>query len=194
MLHIGDTLVSLDILERQFVCDLAMCKGACCVDGDAGAPLEEDELPALHRVLPVVWDDLAPQAQAVIREQGVACVDEEGDTVTSIVNGKDCVFTCYDSSGTCKCAIEKAWNEGRADFCKPISCHLYPVRVKSFETYKAVNYNRRRICAAAEALGKKGRTPLYRFLRDALIRKFGKDWYEELELCAGEWMKQAKHP
>jgi hypothetical protein len=190
MIRIGDTLVSLDILERQFVCDLAVCKGACCVEGDAGAPLESDEPAELQKVLPVVWDDLSPEAQSVIRRQGVACIDVEGETVTSIVNGKNCVFTCYDPSGVCKCAIEKARNEGRTDVCKPISCHLYPIRVKAYEAYKAVNYDRWRICRCAEALGNKTHTPLYRFLREALVRKFGQAWYDELDFCAGEWLKQ----
>jgi hypothetical protein len=190
MLQIGDALVSLDIVERQFVCDLSLCKGACCVEGDAGAPLESHELSELQKVLPLVWDDLSPEAQAIINEQGVAYIDAEGDTVTSIVKGRNCVFTCYDSSGICKCAIEKAWNEGRTDFCKPVSCHLYPIRVKAYEAFRAVNYDRWRICRCAEALGKKERIPLYRFLKDALIRKFGRAWYEELDLCAVEWMKR----
>jgi hypothetical protein len=190
MLQIGHTLVSLDIVERQFVCDLPACKGVCCVEGDAGAPLEKEEIAELQKVLPIVWDDLLPEAQEVIRAKGVAYIDIEGDTVTSIVNEKDCVFTYYDSSGICKCAIEKAWREGRTDFYKPVSCHLYPIRVKEYETYKAVNYNRWRKCRCAEALGEKTQTPLYHFLKDALIRKFGTDWYEELDLCAREWMKQ----
>ncbi|MDR1499628.1 MAG: DUF3109 family protein [Tannerellaceae bacterium] len=191
MLKIGDTLVSLDLLERQFACDIAVCRGACCVEGDAGAPLDDDELHALREVLPVVWDDLAPEAREVISKQGVAYMDEEGDMVTSIVNGKDCVFTRYDS-GVCGCAIEKAWSEGRTDFRKPISCHLYPVRVKSYGTYRAVNYNRWHICRPAEALGRRENMPLYRFIKEALIRKFGKAWYEELDLCAGEWMRQSR--
>ncbi|MDR1938084.1 MAG: DUF3109 family protein [Tannerellaceae bacterium] len=190
MLQIGDTLVSLDILERRFVCDLAACKGACCIEGDAGAPLEKSELAELHKVLPIVWNDLSPEAQAVISKQGVAYIDVEGEIVTSIVNGKNCVFTCYDASGICKCAIEKACSEGRTDFCKPVSCHLYPIRVEEYESGKAVNYNRWRICRCAEALGEREQTPLYRFLKEALIRKFGKAWYEELDLCAREWMKQ----
>ncbi|MDR2809281.1 MAG: DUF3109 family protein [Tannerellaceae bacterium] len=190
MLQIRNTLVSLDILERHFVCDLAACKGACCIDGDAGAPLEANELKELHNVLPLVWQDLRPEAQAVIRKQGVAYIDEEGDTVTSIVEGKNCVFTCGDSTGLCKCAIEKACREGRTAFYKPLSCHLYPVRVKRYEAYQAVNYNRQRICRCAEVLGEKEKMPLYRFLREALIRKFDKEWYEELELCATEWAKQ----
>jgi len=190
MLQIGDALVSLDILERSFVCDLPTCKGACCIEGDAGAPLEDYEVGLLQKVLPKVWNDLEPEAQDVIREKGVAYIDVEGDTVTSIVKGKNCVFTFYDESGICKCAIEKAFYEGRIEFPKPISCRLYPIRVKAYETYKAVNYNRWRICKCAEILGVQTQTPLYRFLREPLISKFGKAWYDELELCAHEWMKQ----
>ncbi|MDR1644299.1 MAG: DUF3109 family protein [Tannerellaceae bacterium] len=190
MLQIGDTLVSLDILERQFACDLPLCKGACCVEGDAGAPLEGNEPAELQKLLPAVWDDLSPEAQTLIRKQGIAYLDIEGETVTSIVNGKNCVFTYYDPSGVCKCAIEKAWNEGRTTFYKPISCHLYPIRVRTYETYKAVNYDHWRICRCAETLGNKTQIPLYRFLRAALIRKFGQAWYDELEFCAIEWRKQ----
>jgi hypothetical protein len=190
MLRIGNTLVSLDVLERNFVCDLLVCRGACCVEGDAGAPLEANEPAELLAVLPLVWDDLSPEAKNVVRKQGVACIDVEGETVTTIVEGKNCVFTCYDSSGLCKCSIEKAWKEGRTDFCKPVSCHLYPIRVKTYASYKAVNYDRWHICRCAETLGDKAQVPLYRFLKEALVRKFGQAWYEELDLCAGEWRKQ----
>ncbi|GHT31733.1 hypothetical protein AGMMS49574_13990 [Bacteroidia bacterium] len=190
MLKIGNTLVSLDILERFFVCDLSICKGACCIEGDAGAPLDKYELAELQKVLPTIWNGLRPEAQAVIRKQGVAYIDAEGETVTSIVNGKDCVFTFYDEKGICKCAIEKAWREGLTDFMKPVSCHLYPIRVKEYENYKAVNYDRWRICKCAEVLGRQEQIPLYRFLKEPLVRKFGQEWYNELELCATEWMKQ----
>jgi hypothetical protein len=190
MLQIGNTLVSLDILERHFACDPAVCKGACCIDGDAGAPLEAGEVEELCKVLPLVWDDLRPEAQALILRQGVACIDAEGDTVTSVVEGKNCVFTHTGPGGVCKCAIEKAFREGRISFCKPVSCHLYPIRIKEYDTWQAVNYDRRRICRCAEALGEREHTPLYRFLKDALIRKFNHAWYEELELCATEWRKR----
>lgn len=190
MLQIDDTLVSLDIIERQFICDLSLCKGACCIEGDAGAPLEQNEVVKLQQVLPEVWDDLSPQAQELINKQGVAYIDSEGDTVTSIINGKDCVFTCYDSDGTCKCAIEKAYREGRVEFMKPVSCHLYPIRVTHYDTFKAVNYNRWKICKAAEVLGKKEQLPLYKFLKEPLIRKFGESWYTKLEEVAEEWLNQ----
>ena len=182
MIQIDDTLVSLDVIERYFLCDLSKCKGECCVEGDSGAPLEDSELAKLQKVLPIIWDDLSPKAQEVINKQGVAYIDEEGDTVTSIVNGKDCVFTCYDADGTCKCAIEKAYREGKTDFYKPVSCHLYPIRVTQYRDFKAVNYHRWSVCKAAEILGKKEQLPVYKFLKEPLIRKFGQAWYKALEL------------
>ena len=133
MLQVGSALVSLDVIERFFICDLEKCLGACCIEGDAGAPVSEEECRKLKEILPVIWDDLLPEAKAVIERQGVAYVDEEGDLVTSIVNGKDCVFTCYGKNGMCQCAVEKAFREGKIDFYKPVSCHLYPVRLKEYK-------------------------------------------------------------
>ena len=155
MIQIDDTLISLDLIEANFVCDLAACRGICCVEGDSGAPLEKREIAELEKALPVIWDDLSPEAQAVIKKQGVAYIDCEGDIVTSIVGGENCVFTCYDSDGVCKCAIEKAFREGKLSFYKPVSCHLYPVRVTQYKDFRAVNYDRWKICKAAEVLGKK---------------------------------------
>ena len=190
MFQIDDTLVSLDVVERCFLCDLSHCQGQCCVEGDSGAPLEEAELPKLKAVLPLIWDDLSPAAQAIIKKQGVAYIDEEGDLVTSIVNGKDCVFTCYDADGVCKCAIEKAYREGKSDFYKPVSCHLYPIRITQYRDFKAVNYHRWTVCKAAELLGEREKLPVYRFLKEPLIRKFGEEWYNALDECAQEWAKQ----
>lgn len=192
MIQIDNTLVSLDVLERQFICDLSHCKGSCCVEGDSGAPLLKEEVKELEKVLPVVWDDLSPEAQKIIERQGVAYVDEEGDLVTSIVNGKDCVFTCYDTDGTCKCAVEKAYREGKVTFYKPVSCHLYPIRVTEYDTFDAVNYHKWEICKAAELLGKKEGLPLYKFLKEPLIRRFGTAWYETLEEVAEAWRKQQR--
>lgn len=190
MLQIDDTLVSFDLVERQFLCDLSQCKGACCIEGDAGAPLEQKELAILQQILPVIWDDLSPEAQTIIKKQGVASIDEGGETVTSIVNGKDCVFTCYDKEGICRCAIEKACREGKIDFLKPVSCHLYPIRINRYDTFSAINYNRWSICRAAETAGRKENLPAYQFLKEPLIRKFGKEWYEKLDATAKEWLKQ----
>ncbi|MDR3340559.1 MAG: DUF3109 family protein [Candidatus Symbiothrix sp.] len=180
MIQIYDTIVSLAILEENFICDLSACKGICCVEGESGAPVEEDEVAELEKVLPVVWDDLSPEAQKVINEQGVVYMDEDGEYVTSIVNGEDCIFTCYDEKGYCKCAIEKAFREGKTDFYKPVSCHLYPVRVARYKGFRAVNYHRWNVCQAAVALGKKNNMKVYRFLKEPLIRKFGEEWYDML--------------
>lgn len=190
MLQIGDTLVSFDVIEKQFLCDLSRCKGACCVEGDAGAPLEHKESMQLRELLPVVWSDLSPEAQEVINRQGVSYIDEGGETVTSIVRRKDCVFTCYDKEGICRCAIEKAYREGKTSFIKPVSCHLYPIRVTRYDTFSAVNFNKWNICKAAELSGKKENLPVYKFLKEPLIRKFGKEWYEMLEVTVEEWHRQ----
>jgi hypothetical protein len=190
LLQIGDTLVSLELIERFFCCDPAQCKGACCIEGEAGAPLEQSEFERLRSLLPVLWDDLSPRAQSVIRRQGIGYMDRDGETVTSIVDGKDCIFTCYDGDGVCCCAIEKAFREKRIDFPKPLSCHLYPVRVMQYRTFRAVNYHRWEICRSAERCGAQKRLPAYRFLREPLIRKFGQAWYDELDCCAREYLRQ----
>lgn len=190
MLQIDDTLVSLDLIERFFICNLSSCKGECCIEGDAGAPLEKAEFDLLRKILPEVWADLSADAQKVIEKQGVGYIDEDGDIVTSIVDGKNCVFTYFDADGICKCAIEKAYREKRIDFMKPVSCHLYPVRVARYKDFQAVNYHRWKVCSAAEVLGRSERVPVYRFLREPLIRKFGQAWYDNLDICAQEYLKQ----
>ncbi len=186
MIQIDDTIISLDVFKEKFLCNLDACKGECCIEGDAGAPLEEEEVEQLKKVLPVIWEDLSSEAQAVIEKQGVCYKDVDGDLVTSIVNGKDCVFTCYDENGCCYCAIEKAYREGKVDFYKPVSCHLYPIRVQKYPEFKAVNYHRWSVCKAAVLLGEKEDMPIYKFLKEPLIRKFGEDWYMELEIAAEE--------
>ena len=190
MLQIGRTLVSLDVIERFFICNLERCLGACCIEGDAGAPLTEAERQKLKEILPEVWDDLLPEAKAVIERQGVAYVDEEGDLVTSIVNGKDCVFTCYDKNGMCQCAIEKAYRAGKIDFYEPISCHLYPIRLKEYPDFSAVNYHRWKICKAGEVLGRHEQVRVYEFLKEPLIRRFGEEWYNELCEAAEAYLQE----
>ncbi len=190
MLQIGNTAVSLEVLRAKFKCDLGACRGSCCVEGDAGAPVTLEEVEKLEAVLPMVWDDLSAQARAVIRRQGVVYSDCQGELVTSIVGGKDCVFTTYGGGGCCYCAIEKAFRAGKTDFCKPISCRLYPVRVSDYGTYQAVNYHRWDICKAGELLGRREDMPLYRFLREPLTARFGEAWYEELDTAAREMQKQ----
>lgn len=189
MVQIDDVVVSLDVFREKFICNLDACKGQCCIEGDAGAPLEEEEVAELEKVLPVIWDQLSPQAREIIDSQGVCYTDQDGDLVTSIVNGKDCVFTCYDEKGCCYCAIEKAYRDGKVDFYKPVSCHLYPIRVGNYGPYKAVNYHRWDVCKAAVILGQKENVPVYKFLKEPLIRKFGEAWYNEMESVAEELRK-----
>ena len=188
MVEIQNTLVSLDIFQVQFCCDLAACKGACCIEGDAGAPVNLEEVEGLEEASEIVWDELSRKAQRVIKRDGVVYADDWGELVTSIVDGKDCVFTCY-KDGCCFCAIDKAHREGRCPHNKPISCHLYPIRLKKIGDYTALNYHQWSICQPALALGKKLNLPLYRFLKEPLIRAFGQAWYDELELTASELKK-----
>ena len=190
MIQIDDTIISTDCLSEKFCCDLEACKGECCIEGDAGAPLELDEVAAIEEALPEVWNMLAASAQAVIDKQGVAYTDEEGDLVTSIVNNKDCVFTCYDEKGCCFCALEKAFRAGKTNFYKPISCHLYPIRLKKFGDTVALNYNRWDVCKMAVVKGKQLDLPVYRFLKEPLIRRFGEAWYTELESAVEELKAQ----
>ncbi len=190
MLQIGDTLVSLDLAERFFCCDLDACHGECCIEGDAGAPITENEKTELERLLPEINDELLPQAQEVIRRQGVSYVDEEGDMVTSIIDGRNCVFTCFAPGGMCQCAIEKAYRDGRVAMRKPISCYLYPLRITEYPSFTAVNYHRWKICRPAEALGRKLGLRLYQFLKEPLIQRFGKEWYDELCLACESYLEQ----
>lgn len=190
MLQIKDTLISLDLVERYFCCDLDSCLGQCCIDGDAGAPITEEERGKLEEVLPAVIDDLLPAARREIEENGVAYVDCEGDLVTSIVDGRNCVFTTYGPGGMCMCALEKAWREGRIDFMKPMSCHLYPVRIREYDGFTAVNFHRWKICRCAEILGRKNGIRAYRFLEGPLVRRFGREWYDELVEAADAYLEE----
>ncbi len=190
MIQINDTLISLDVIEEYFECDLDKCLGECCIEGDAGAPLLEEEETKLKALLPKALPYMTPAAQEVAKEQGVAYVDEEGDLVTSIVNGKDCIFTCYAPGGKCLCILEKLRREGHDEFFKPISCSLYPIRLKDYGGFTSVNYHRWKICKCAEILGRKNGVRVFEFLKEPLTRRFGEKWYEELCLTANEWLKQ----
>ena len=180
MVQIDDVIVSLDVFREKFVCNLDACKGECCIEGDAGAPVTLDEIGGIEDSLDTVWTDMSASAQAIVDKQGVAYVDQEGDLVTSIVNGKDCVFTCYEN-GCCLCALERAYRAKKTDFVKPISCALYPIRVKAFnnDTF-GINYNRWDVCKDAVIKGKQLNLPVYKFLEGPLTRRFGVEWYKEL--------------
>ncbi|MDO4190540.1 MAG: DUF3109 family protein [Bacteroidales bacterium] len=187
MVEIGDTLVSFQLFETHFLCPLHICKGQCCIDGDAGAPLTEDEAKKIEKILPVIWPTLSKEAQETINQQGVAYYDKDGDLVTTIVNNANCAFTCTDKNGICGCAIEKAFREGKIDFMKPISCHLYPVRLNKYQRFTAVNLHRWEICDCAVKYGKEKGVVAYQFLKEPLIRCFGEAWYHELEQAAADY-------
>lgn len=184
ILLLGDVLIDSDILTEYFCCDLSRCKGVCCVEGEAGAPLKLDEVAPIEVALDMVWKDLRASAQSVIDRQGIAYVDAEGDLVTSIVGGKDCVFTCYEGD-ICLCALEKAHHEGRCEFCKPISCALYPIRAKRLQNgFTALRYDRQKICAPAVENGTRRGIHVYEFLKPQLTQLFGEEWYEQLKELA----------
>ena len=186
ILEVSNILVSSDIITEQFCCDLDKWHGICCVEGDAGAPVTLDEIAGIEDSLDTVWGDMSASAQAVVDKQGVAYTDREGDLVTSIVGGKDCVFTCYEN-GCCLCALERAYRQGKTSFIKPISCALYPIREKRINSdIVALNYNRWDVCRDAVKKGQELGLPVYRFLEGPLVRRFGKEWYDELCAVAEE--------
>lgn len=189
ILQVGNVLLSPDIITECFCCDYEKCHGVCCVEGNAGAPVTLDEIGEIENSLDAVWSEMSAQAQAVVDKQGVAYSDQEGDLVTSIVNGKDCVFTCHEN-GNCLCLLEKKFRQGNTSFRKPISCALYPIRAKQFSNGTVgLNYNRWDICKDGVALGKQLKMPLYKFLKEPLIERFGEEWYAELEILANEISK-----
>jgi hypothetical protein len=180
MMKVGEILVSDDVREKEFVCNLEKCKGACCVEGDFGAPLDEDELAILEEIYPKVKPYLSKEGIEVIEKEGTHTIDEDGDLVTPVIDGRECVYAIYDKKGILKCGIEQAYNDGKVSWKKPISCHLYPIRITKKKEFEALNYHKWHICTPACALGKELQVPVYKFLKDPLIRKYGEAWYEDL--------------
>ena len=181
MIKVGEVLVSDDIKDVEFVCHLEKCKGSCCVEGDLGAPLEEEELPIMNEILEKVKPYLTPEGIKAIEEQGTYILDEDGDYSTPTIGGKECAYAHYDKQGILKCGIEQAYLDGKVGFKKPISCHLYPIRItRNKKGFEAVNYHKWSICSAACSYGKSLQVPLYIFLKEPLTRKYGAPWYNEL--------------
>lgn len=185
MIQIENTLVSFDIFEKKFCCDLAECKGVCCIDGDSGAPLEKDEPRKLKENYESIKGFMKPEGIQAVEEQGFAVVDKDGDLVTPLIAGRECAFA-IEENGSCWCAVEKAWTQGKSGFRKPLSCHLYPIRITRYPEFEALNYNKWEICQCARLKGEKVGIPLYRFLKEALIARYGEEWYEQLEYAARE--------
>lgn len=180
MIQVGSVLVSDDIKEKEFVCNLEKCKGACCVEGDFGAPLEDDELPVLREIYAQVKPYLSEAGIKAIERQGTYVLDDDGDFSTPTIGGRECAYSIYDAQGVLKCGIEQAYLDGKITWKKPISCHLYPIRITKKKNFEAVNYHKWSICSPACTLGKEMQVPLYKFLKEALVRKYGQLWYDEL--------------
>ncbi len=185
MIQIDNALVSFDIFDQKFCCDLSHCKGECCIEGDSGAPLEKDEQAKIEENYENVKAYMKEEGIKAIDEQGFTMIDGDGDLVTPLIDGRECAYT-IDENGSCWCAIEKAWVEGKSTFRKPISCHLYPIRITRYHGYEALNYNKWDICQCARIKGHQEGVPLYRFLKDALIARYGEEWYKQLEYAAHE--------
>lgn len=184
MLQIEDKIVSFDVLEEFFLCDLEACKGICCVDGDAGAPLNRDELLLIEDAYPIIKKYLSEESLNEIENQGLFEIDEDGDFVTPCINKNECVYLIKEQNGIFKCAFEIAYRNGEINFQKPLSCHLYPIRINKYENFIAVNYEQRKICSAAKILGKKENLKVYQFLKEPLTRAFGEEWYKKLDFAA----------
>ena len=184
MFQLDKTIVSEEVLEKQFMCNLSACKGACCIDGDAGAPVEESEKKVLEDILPKVKKYLRKEGKEAIEKNGPFTTNEFGEHETTLIDGADCAFVTFDENEVALCAIEEAYNQGEIDFKKPISCHMYPVRIKQYSEFAAVNYHHWEICDDACSLGSELKIPVFQFVKQALIRKFGEKWYKDLEKIA----------
>jgi hypothetical protein len=190
LIEIQDKVVSLDLFEKKFVCDLNACKGACCIEGDAGAPITEEEIAILEDDLEFIKPYMRPEGIAEVDKTGVFYMDWDNDPVTTLVNGAECAFVFFDEKGITKCAIEQAHKDGKTSFKKPISCHLYPIRAQKYAQFEALNYNEWKICAPACACGENLNVKVYKFLKEPIVRAYGEAFYEEMEIVDRELEKQ----
>lgn len=179
MIQIEDKIISLDIFKTYFFCDLSACKGSCCVEGDSGAPLLYEEKKILEEIYEKVKPYMSKEGKVEVEKNGVSTIDKDGDLTTTLVKNKECSFVIFEN-GIAKCSIEKAYNNGSIEFKKPISCHLFPIRIAEYPDFEAVNYEKIKICKPACDCGSKLKIPLFVFLKEPLIRKYGESWYEEL--------------
>jgi hypothetical protein len=192
LVEIQDKVVSLDLFEKKFVCDLNACKGACCIEGDAGAPITEEEIAILEDDLEFIKPYMRPEGIAEVEKTGVFYMDWDNEPVTTLVNGAECAFVFFDEKGITKCAIEQAHKDGKTSFKKPISCHLYPIRAQKYAEFEALNYNEWKICAPACACGENLNVKVYKFLKEPIVRAYGEAFYEEMEIVDRELEKQKK--
>ncbi len=190
LIEIDDKVISLEIFSKKFVCDLNACKGACCIEGDSGAPITAEEVSILEEDLEKIKPFMRPEGIAAVEESGVFYMDWDNEMVTTLVNEKECAFVYFDEKGITKCAIEQAHKAGVTDFKKPISCHLYPIRTAKFPEFEALNYNEWSICSPACTLGESLGVKVYQFLKEPLIRAYGEEFYKELEEVDAEIERQ----
>jgi len=188
MIQIENTIISLDIFENHFLCSLSECKGACCVEGDSGAPLTKEEAIQIETYYPYFKAYISRKNRLEVEAQGTSVIDSDGDLVTPLLNKRECVYTFTDENGITKCAIEKAFLNGEIPFRKPVSCHLFPIRITEYSDFDALNYQELAICKPGRKCGAKNKLPLYQFLKEPLIRKYGEEWYKEVEIAA-EYLK-----
>jgi len=184
MIEIGRTIISRDIFEKKFICNLVKCKGACCIEGDSGAPLTTEEAGIIKELYPLFKEYLPRENNKVIRSKGFALIDSDGDLVTPLIGNGQCAYSFLDDNGILRCSIEKAFIEKKTSFRKPLSCHLFPIRITEYKNFDAINYEELDICKPALEYGEILQIPLYKFLKEPLIRKYGEDWYKELEIAA----------
>lgn len=190
LIEVQDKVVSTQIFEKKFVCDLNACKGACCIEGDAGAPLKEEEVSIIEDNLEAIKPYMRPEGIAEVEKSGVFYMDDDNEPVTALVNGGECAFVFFDEKGITKCSIEQSYLQGKINFKKPISCHLYPIRVKQFNEFQALNYDVWSICEPACECGESLNVPVYKFLKEPLVRAFGEEFFEELVVIDEEMKKQ----
>jgi len=191
MIQIGNTLISLDVIEKEFVCDVSKCIGICCVEGDSGAPISDEEIEIVTKHFDTILSFLSPKNKAVLIKNGPFYIDREGEKVTTLVNNAECAYVIFEN-GIYSCAIERAWEKGLVPIPKPISCHMYPIRTRKYSEFEAVNYDTWHICKDAVCKGKQKKVKVYEFLKSSLIRNYGEDWYNELDAIAHQWKNQKK--
>lgn len=190
LVEVNNKVVSTQIFERKFVCDLNACKGACCIEGDSGAPLTFEEVSVLEDDLDQIKPYMRPEGIAAVEKQGVFYIDQDNEPVTTLVNEAECAFVYFDEQGITKCGIEQANKDGKTNFKKPVSCHLYPIRVKKFNDFTALSYSEWDICSPACACGEELNVPVFKFLKEPIIRAFGEPFFNELEVVAKELKEQ----
>ena len=192
MVEIEDKIISDELFEKKFVCDLQKCKGGCCVEGDSGAPLNSSEVESIAKDLSIIKSEMSPKSIEALNNNDFHYIDSDGDKVTNLVNGKECVFVVFDKNNIAKCSIESAYRKKKINFNKPISCHLYPIRVKKYDSFTAINIDSWHVCKPACQCGIELNVPVFRFLKDAIVRSWGLEFFNQLDLVHNEFFNEEK--